>query len=324
MKTQLAGIYAALLCPFDAKGKVDEASLRSLVRFNIQSGIDGLYVCGSTGEAFLLSQDERNMVYEIAADEADKVASETGAERIALIAQVGAIATAQSQEMAEVAHRCRYDAISSLAAFYYPFSYAEHKARYEDIISVTPDIPMIIYNIPSLSGVSLTLDQISELVNLKGVAGIKQTSNDLYQMEQIRRANPKTLVLNGFDEIFAASLMMGADGGIGSTYNIMGWRYKAIKEAMKEGNVAKARMLQTKCNEVIDLLVKVGVFRGLKMILHLMGIIEHPSCRKPFGPVDPKYQRALEEVASELSAARAHALGGHHGHGGGGCCGRHI
>ncbi len=78
-------------------------------------------------------------------------------------------------------------------------------------------------------------------------------------MEQIRRAHPDLVLYNGYDEIFASGLLAGADGGIGSTYNIMGWRYQGIVQALREGDVAKAQRLQTECNKVIDLLIKTGV-----------------------------------------------------------------
>lgn len=125
---------------------------------------------------------------------------------------------------------------------------------------------MVVYNIPALSGVKLTLDQINTLVTLPGVSALKQTSGDLFQMEQIRRAHPDLVLYNGYDEIFASGLLAGADGGIGSTYNIMGWRYQGIVQALREGDVAKAQRLQTECNKVIDLLIKTGVFRGLKTV----------------------------------------------------------
>ncbi|MDU1084864.1 MAG: dihydrodipicolinate synthase family protein, partial [Leclercia adecarboxylata] len=161
-------------------------------------------------------------------------------------------------------------------------------------------LPMVVYNIPALSGVKLSLDQINTLVTLPGVGALKQTSGDLFQMEQIRRAHPDLVLYNGYDEIFASGLLAGADGGIGSTYNIMGWRYQGIVKALKEGDIATAQALQTKCNEVIDLLIKVGVFRGLKTVLHYMGVIEVPLCRKPFAPVDEKYLPALRTLAQQL------------------------
>lgn len=163
---------------------------------------------------------------------------------------------------------------------------------------------MVVYNIPALSGVKLTLDQINTLVTLPGVGALKQTSGDLYQMEQIRRAHPDLVLYNGYDEIFASGLLAGADGGIGSTYNIMGWRYQGIVKALQEGDVAKAQHLQTECNKVIDLLIKTGVFRGLKTVLHYMDVVSVPLCRKPFSPVDEKYLPELKALAQQLMQER--------------------
>ena len=165
---------------------------------------------------------------------------------------------------------------------------------------------MVVYNIPALSGVKLSLAQINTLVTLPGVGALKQTSGDLYQMEQIRRAHPDLVLYNGYDEIFASGLLAGADGGIGSTYNIMGWRYQGIVNALKEGDIAKAQRLQTQCNEVIDLLIKTGVFRGLKTVLHYMDVVASPLCRKPFAPVDEKYLPELKALAQQLQQEKQH------------------
>ncbi|QDK17590.1 N-acetylneuraminate lyase [Leclercia adecarboxylata] len=292
MSVTLKGVMPALLTPFNDQLQLDTQSLRQLVRFNIAQGMDGLYVGGSTGEAFVQSIAERQEVLEIVAEEAKG--------KITLIAHVGTVSTHESQQLAQAASRFGYDAVSAVTPFYYPFSFEEHCAHYRGIVDSAEGLPMVVYNIPALSGVKLSLDQINTLVTLPGVGALKQTSGDLFQMEQIRRAHPDLVLYNGYDEIFASGLLAGADGGIGSTYNVMGWRYQGIVKALKEGDIATAQALQTKCNEVIDLLIKVGVFRGLKTVLHYMGVIEVPLCRKPFAPVDEKYLPALRTLAQQL------------------------
>jgi len=227
MATQLRGVMAALLTPFNSEQMLDKESLRRLVRFNIEQGIDGLYVGGSTGEAFVQSLSEREQVMEIVAEEAKG--------KITLIAHVGCVSTAESQQLAMAAARVGFDAVSAVTPFYYPFSFEEHCDHYRAIIDSAEGLPMVVYNIPALSGVKLTLDQINTLVTLPGVGALKQTSGDLFQMEQIRREHPDLVLYNGYDEIFASGLLAGADGGIGSTYNIMGWRYQGIVKALKEG-----------------------------------------------------------------------------------------
>ncbi|ELW9544926.1 N-acetylneuraminate lyase [Klebsiella aerogenes] len=296
MVSHLRGVMPALLTPFDAQQNIDRASLRRLVRFNIEQGVDGVYVGGSTGEAFVQSLSEREEVLEIVAEEAKG--------KITLIAHVGCVSTAESQQLAVAAKRYGFDAVSAVTPFYYPFSFEEHCDHYRAIIDSADGIPMVVYNIPALSGVKLTLEQINQLVTLPGVGALKQTSGDLYQMEQIRRAHPELVLYNGYDEIFASGLLAGADGGIGSTYNIMAWRYLGIVQALKEGDTAKAQQLQHECNKVIDLLVKVGVFRGLKTVLHYMDVLSVPLCRKPFAPVEDKFQAELKALAQQLIQER--------------------
>lgn len=296
MVSHLHGVMPALLTPFDAQQNIDRASLRRLVRFNIEQGVDGVYVGGSTGEAFVQSLSEREEVLEIVAEEAKG--------KITLIAHVGCVSTAESQQLAVAAKRYGFDAVSAVTPFYHPFSFEEHCDHYRAIIDSADGIPMVVYNIPALSGVKLTLEQINQLVTLPGVGALKQTSGDLYQMEQIRRAHPELVLYNGYDEIFASGLLAGADGGIGSTYNIMAWRYLGIVQALKEGDTAKAQQLQHECNKVIDLLVKVGVFRGLKTVLHYMDVLSVPLCRKPFAPVEDKFQAELKALAQQLMQER--------------------
>lgn len=296
MVSHLRGVMPALLTPFDAQQNIDRASLRRLVRFNIEQGVDGVYVGGSTGEAFVQSLSEREEVLEIVAEEAKG--------KITLIAHVGCVSTAESQQLVVAAKRYGFDAVSAVTPFYYPFSFEEHCDHYRAIIDSADGIPMVVYNIPALSGVKLTLEQINQLVTLPGVGALKQTSGDLYQMEQIRRAHPELVLYNGYDEIFASGLLAGADGGIGSTYNIMAWRYLGIVQALKEGDTAKAQQLQHECNKVIDLLVKVGVFRGLKTVLHYMDVLSVPLCRKPFAPVEDKFQAELKALAQQLMQER--------------------
>jgi hypothetical protein len=95
-------------------------------------------------------------------------------------------------------------------------------------------------------------------------------------------------------------LLAGADGGIGSTYNIMGWRYQGIVKALRAGDIAEAQRLQCECNKVIDLLIKTGVFRGLKTVLHYMDVVAVPLCRKPFAPVAEQFLPELKALAQQL------------------------
>ena len=216
VKKKFKGIFPALLTPFDEKGKVNTAALSELVNYNIAKGVSGFYVGGSTAEAFLLSEDERKLVY--------KTVAKANKGRVTLIAHIGCISTEQAIEFGKYAKELGYDAISAIAPFYYKFNFAQIKKYYYDIVNAV-DMPMIIYNFPNFSGVNLTVAQVEQFFCDERFIGIKHTSNDYFAMEQFKTRFPEKLVYNGFDEMLLSGLAMGADGGIGSTYNFMADKY---------------------------------------------------------------------------------------------------
>lgn len=267
------GIFPALLTPFDANDNVNTAELAKLVERNIEQGVDGFYVAGSTGEAFLLSEEERRLVY--------KTVKDTAGDRVTLIAHVGTVSTKQAVEYAKYVESIGYDAVSAVAPFYYKFSNAQAVEHYKAIAD-SVSIPLIIYNIPAFSGVELTLDEIADLLAHDNILGVKYTSNDYFKLQQIRERCPDAIIYNGFDEMMIAGLAMGADGGIGSTYNFMADKFIKIRELWQNGDVKAAQELQWQANKIITALCKVGVMAGEKAVLDLLGF-DFGVCRKPFG-----------------------------------------
>ncbi|MFV0359223.1 N-acetylneuraminate lyase [Tropicimonas sp.] len=293
---RLAGLHAALLTPYDGDGNVSGDCLRRLVAHVRGQGIDGLYIGGSTGEGLLQSTEERLDIFATVAD-----AARGGA----LIGHVGAISTREAQRLARGCAALDYDAVSAIPPIYFPHRKDAIFGYYQDIAEAADGVPLIIYNIPGMSGVSLSLDDLAHLLDLPGVIGIKQTSADMYQMEQLHRTFPDALLLNGFDEMLLAGLVSGASGGVGSTYNVMGWRYLGMRARIAAGDLAGAATAQSACNAVIDELVRTGVFPGLKYMLWRLGIIETPVCRKPLETLDATTCGRLDAIVAELTAEAA-------------------
>lgn len=286
MMKNLKGIFPALLTPFTKDDKINESSLEKLIQLNLQKGVDGFYVGGSTAEAFLLSFDERKYLLDIV--------SQMVKGKCALIAHIGCISTKQAIELARYAEEVGADAISSIPPFYYNFSFAEIKSYYFDIVNQV-SLPMIIYNFPNFSGVPLNTDNIGEFLADERFIGVKHTSNDFYSLERFKQINERVIVYNGFDEMFLAGLAMGADGGIGSTYNFMAEKFIKMKQLFEAGQIEKAREIQTEVNDIINVLTKVGVFAGEKEILSLMGI-DFGDCRKPFRRLDKSDRDLLKQT----------------------------
>ena len=219
-QTKFDGIFTALLTPFDKNNKINEKALRELVKFNLSMGVKGFYVCGSTGEAFLMSKDERRQVMEIVKDSSGDAT---------LIAHVGSVNEIEALELAKYAKELQYDIVSSVAPYYYKFSFEEIKNYYFRLADAA-ELQMLVYHIPVLSGVNMGIENLGEFLNDDRFIGIKYTSNDFFMMEQCKSNFPDKVLYNGFDEMFLSGLSMGADGAIGSTYNFMANKFVLINE----------------------------------------------------------------------------------------------
>lgn len=286
----LTGIFPALPTPFTKDDRINEKALETLININIEKGVNGFYVCGSTAEAFLLTLEERKHILEIV--------KQTVGGKAAIIAHIGCISTSQAIELAKHAEKLGVDAISSIAPFYFKFSFDEIKNYYYSIIDRV-NLPMIIYNFPGVSGVSFTDDTIGEFMHNERFIGIKHTSSDFYMLERVKYNFKNKIVLNGFDEMFLAGLSMGADGGIGSTYNFMAEKFITIKKYFEQGDIQKAQRIQNDANTIIKELLKIGVIPGVKEILNLIGV-DFGYCREPFRKVTVEESQSLKQIVLPL------------------------
>ena len=115
--------------------------------------------------------------------------------------------------------------------------FEEIKQYYFDIIEATQN-NMIIYAIPDLTGVNISIEQFGELFNHEKVVGVKYTAPNFFLLERIRKAFPNKLILSGFDEMLVQATISGVDGAIGSTYNVNGRRARQIFDLAREGKIA--------------------------------------------------------------------------------------
>lgn len=291
MDKKLAGIISALVTPFDAKGKVNHDVLAKNVEYQCAHGIEGFYVCGSTGEAFLLSAQERNQIV--------KTVCAAASGKVSVIAHCGSIGTDLTIALAEQAMAYGADAVSAVTPFYYGFSPDEVIGYYKDLATAV-QAPTIVYNIPKLSGFSITGSMMSAMREEKHIVGLKFTSQNLFSLERIKTDDPDLIVYNGFDEMLLAGLSVGADGGIGSTYNIMGMLFLELRDAFNLTDQCEALRLQKVANHVIETLVGTGkLFACLKYILKLRGF-DFGGCRRPFTPLSDVDKKVCEHMNAYL------------------------
>lgn|SRR5699024_631489 len=283
----LKGLHSALLISVNEDGTLNEDGLREIVRHNIDTmKVDGLYVGGSTGENFLIDTDMKKRIFDIVKDEAK--------DEVTLIAQIGGTNVYESIELAKYATDLGYDAISAVTPFYYPYSFKEIKEYYEMIVN-SVDNRLIIYSIPALTGVEMSIENFKELFALKNVMGVKFTAADFFLLERLRKACPNELILSGFDEMLLPAIVSGVDGAIGSTFNVNGIKARAIIEKAKENNIEEARQLQHETNDLIEAILNNGLYPTIKEILKLYGA-DAGFSRRPMASATAEQKERAKEI----------------------------
>ncbi|AUW63476.1 MULTISPECIES: N-acetylneuraminate lyase [Staphylococcus] len=292
MEEQLKGLYAALLVPFDENGQVKEEGLKQIAKNAIEvEQLDGLYVNGSSGENFLISKEQKKQIF--------KVVKEAVGNDVKLIAQVGSLDLNEAIELGKYATDLGYDALSAVTPFYYPFSFEEIKQYYFDIIEATQN-KMIIYAIPDLTGVNISINQFKELFNNEKIVGVKYTAPNFFLLERIRKAFPDKLILSGFDEMLVQAVISGVDGAIGSTYNVNGRRARQIYDLAREGKIEEAYKIQHDTNNIIETVLSMGIYPTLKEILKTRGI-DGGVPKRPFSPFNEANRKELNQLIETYS-----------------------
>ena len=258
-----SGILPALVTPLTERETINEDSARRLMRWHMDEGMDGFYICGATGEGPVVDPKERMRLAEIAREE-------TRARDKKAIIHVGAIDLTTAKALARHAGEIGADAISSMPPFF--FGYGEKEiAQYYTELAEAAGVPLIMYCSP-LSGVNITYDMVSRFLNIPHAIGVKWTSYDYYTMHRIKELRGGDVnVLNGPDECLLCGLTMGADGGIGATYNVMPRMFRQIYDRFRAGDIEGARQAQYKANRLIEVIIRFGVQASLKEMLGMLG-----------------------------------------------------
>lgn len=279
-----AGVYPAVVTPFDRRGRFDPEGLARLLDFLYAAGVDGVYVGGTTGEGMLQPMEQRKEVAEAA------VRLSPGGKRV--IVHVGAASVAEALEMARHAAEIGANAVSSLPPIG-DYSFAEVRAFYERLANAS-EAPLLLYYFPEAAPSVTTLEQVLELCTIDNVAGLKFTSFDLYTLGELRR-NGLT-VFNGKDEVFAAGMLMGGSGGIGTFYNLVPELFVRVYRLAAEGRWEETRDVQRQINDVIRITLRYPVFGAVKVALRSIGM----DCGDCLPPHRPLHQSEREQYLGEL------------------------
>lgn len=261
------GIFPAFYACYEEDGRISPERTKAFAEYLIDKGVQGLYVCGSSGECIYQSVEERKIVLESVMKAAKG--------KIVIIAHVACNNTQDSVELARHAESLGVDAIASIPPIYFhlpDYAIAEY---WNTISAAAPNTDFVIYNIPQLAGVSLTVGLFEEMRKNPRVVGVKNSSMPVQDIQMFKAASGEDcVVFNGPDEQFISGRMIGAAAGIGGTYAVMPELFLAMDKAVREGRMEDARSLQYQANEIIYAMCacKANLYAVMKEILKMNGM----------------------------------------------------
>ena len=235
------GIIPAFYACYDKHGAIDPDAARALTRWFIEKGVNGLYVGGSSGECIYQGVAERKLLLEAVMEEARG--------KLTVIAHVACNNTADSRELAAHAESLGVDAIAAIPPIYFKLPPHAIAKYWNDISDAAPNTDFVIYNIPQLAGVSLTVPLLQEMLKNPRVIGVKNSSMPVQDIQMW--LDEGAFVFNGPDEQLISGLVMGAGGGIGGTYGAMPELYVKLYQLVKQGDLQTARAIQNECCRII-------------------------------------------------------------------------
>ncbi|MDE7220179.1 MAG: dihydrodipicolinate synthase family protein [Oscillospiraceae bacterium] len=295
--TKYQGIFPAFYACYDKDGQVSPEAVRALAKHFLDKGVKGLYVGGSSGECIYQSVAERKLTLE-------NVMAEVGG-KLTIIAHVACNNTADSRELAAHAESLGVDAIASIPPIYFHLPPAAIAKYWNDISDAAPNTDFVIYNIPQLAGVALTVPLLKEMLKNPRVIGVKNSSMPVQDIQMW--ADEGAFVFNGPDEQLLSGLAAGAGGGIGGTYGAMPELYLKVFELYQAGDMVKGREVQNECCRIIYKMCSAAgnMYAVIKEILRRMGGPDAGGVRAPLAPLAEADYPVVDACVDMIRAALA-------------------
>ena len=289
---KITGLIDAPFTPFYENGEVNLEPIEQYAKMLAKNGLKGVFINGSSGEGYMLTEDERMRLAERWVEVAPK--------GFKVIVHVGSTCVKSSERLAAHAQKIGAFGIGAMATPFPKIGRIEELVKYcEEIAAAAPELPFYYYHIPAFNGAFLSMLDFLKAVDgrIPNFAGIKYTYESLYEYNQCRLyANGKFDMLHGQDETILPCLAMGgAQGGIGGTTNYNGRCLVGILDAWKSGDLEKARELQNYAQEVINVICHFrGNIVGGKRIMKLIGL-DLGKNRTPFNNMTDEEEARMKQ-----------------------------
>ncbi|MGQ9609834.1 MAG: 4-hydroxy-tetrahydrodipicolinate synthase [bacterium] len=288
-KIKVEGIIPALVTPMNDDESINEDGLRKIIEYVIEGGVHGIFVCGSQGESYALTNDEKKRVI--------LTALEASAGRVPIYVGTGMITTSESVKMTKMAKELGADAVSVITPYFISLSQKELIDHYKLIAESAGDMPVLLYNNPMRTGINISAETVVKLAETKNIVGMKDSSADLIQTMtyiDVTRGMDFSVLVGNDASIFAA-IVSGGKGAVAATANIAPSMIVGIYNALKSGDIEKAKELQYKLLPIRKAF-SLGTFPiVIKEAMNMMGLPAGPT-RKPVQNLSAEKRQELMKV----------------------------
>jgi 4-hydroxy-tetrahydrodipicolinate synthase len=284
------GALSAIVTPF-RDGEVDERALRDHIEWQIQSGVDGIVPCGSTGESATLTHSEHDRVIKITIEQTRR--------RVPVVAGTGSNSTAEAIRLTTAAREMGADGALMLSP-YYNKPTQEGIFRHYKMIAAAVDLPIIVYNIPGRTASNIAPETFARLCEIRNIVGIKEASGSMDQISDIRRlCGDRLTILSGDDGLTVPIMALGGKGVIATTSTVMPREMHDLAAAGLAGDFARAREIHYKMMPVMRALFIETNPIPLKQALAFMGRCAN-ELRMPLCPMSAPAADRLKAAMKEL------------------------
>lgn len=287
-KTVFTGACTALVTPF-SNGKVDYSMLRKLLHRQMAAGIHAVVLCGTTGEAPTLTDEEKLTIFQ--------QAKEFTGDDCTIIAGTGSNNTQHSLTLSRAAEEVGADALLVVSP-YYNKATAEGLLAHYGAVAGAVHIPVIAYNVPGRTGVDIPVEVYAQLAEIPNMAGVKEASSDIAKINRIRSVCPGDFsVWSGNDSMIVPVMALGGQGVISVLSNLLPVETQAMAQAALDGDFDTAAALQIQLTPLIDLLFSEPNPIPVKAAMELLGL-DCGCCRLPLTPLSSPNLQKLKQVLS--------------------------
>lgn len=293
------GVIPAIYACYDEAGEVSPERVRALTQYFIDKGVKGVYVNGSSGECIYLSVADRKLILENV--------MEVAKGKLTVIAHVACNNTKDSVELAKHAESLGVDAIAAIPPIYFRLPDYSIAKYWNDMSAAAPNTDFVIYNIPQLSGTTLTPALYAEMRKNPRVIGVKNSSMPTQDIQIfVAEGGEDHIVFNGPDEQFISGRVIGAKAGIGGTYAVMPDLFLKLNQLIIDKDLDRAKELQHAINSVIYKMVsgRANLYAVMKEILRLNEDLDIGSVRAPLEPLSEGDYAIAKEAAAMIKQIR--------------------